>query len=197
MCIRDSRICQIWEGANGIQGLDLVGRKIGLHNGRLLRRFFHPVAAYLEARQTDARLGEFVTPLAKAFGRLQQATAQIAQRGLRDPDEAAAVASDYLRLFALVALGYMWMQMAEVSLARLGIGAAEVGPGAPTSRNGAPHGRSRQPDDGDGETAEQAPGGGAPAAGGAGSIGATAAGAPPPGACSAVSPSPSSGCRLR
>ena len=120
--VRDVRICQIWEGANGIQGLDLVGRKLGLHNGRLLRRFFHPVAAYLEARQTDARLGEFVAPVAKAFGRLQQATARIAQQGLRDPDEAAAVASDYLRLFALVALGYMWLQMAEISLGRLGIG---------------------------------------------------------------------------
>ncbi len=174
--VRDARICQIWEGTNGIQGLDLVGRKLGLHNGRLLRRFFHPVAAYLEARQTDARLGEFVAPLAKAFGRLQQATARIAQQGLRDPDEAAAVASDYLRLFALVALGYMWVQMAEISLARLGIGAAEAGPGAPTSRNGSPRGPSRQPDDDDGETAEQAPGGGAPAAGRAGSIGATAGG---------------------
>ena len=174
--VRDSRICQIWEGANGIQGLDLVGRKLGLHNGRLLRRFFHPVAAYLEARQADPRLGEFVAPLSKAFGRLQQATAQIAQRGLRDPDEAAAVAGDYLRLFALVALGYMWMQMAEISLARLGIGAAEAEPGAPTSRNGSPHERSRQPDGGDGETSERAGGGGAPAAGGAGSVGATATG---------------------
>lgn len=125
--VRDSRICQIWEGANGIQGLDLVGRKLGLHNGRLLRRFFHPVAAYLEDRQTDTLLGEFVAPLAKAFGRLQQATGRIAQQGMRDPDEAAAVATDYLRLFALVALGYMWAQTAEISLARLGIGAAADG----------------------------------------------------------------------
>lgn len=130
--VRDARICQIWEGANGIQGLDLVGRKLGLHNGRLLRRFFHPVADYLETRQADARLGEFTAPLTKAFGRLQQATARIAQQGLRDPDEAAAVASDYLRLFALVALGYMWLQMAEISLGRLGIGvaAADAGGGA-------------------------------------------------------------------
>ncbi|MBU2601121.1 MAG: acyl-CoA dehydrogenase C-terminal domain-containing protein [Actinobacteria bacterium] len=118
--VRDARIAQIWEGANGVQGLDLVGRKLGMHNGRLLRRFFHPVAAYLEAHQNDVPLAEFVAPLAKAFGRLQQATARIAQQGLRDPDEAAAVSSDYLRLFALVALGYMWVQMAEISLERLG-----------------------------------------------------------------------------
>ncbi len=122
--VRDARIAQIWEGANGVQGLDLVGRKLGMHNGRLLRRFFHPVAAYLEAHQNDPLLGEFVAPLAKAFGRLQQATARIAQQGLRDPDEAAAVSSDYLRLFALVALGYMWVQMAEISLERLGIGSS-------------------------------------------------------------------------
>ncbi|MHB8867827.1 MAG: acyl-CoA dehydrogenase C-terminal domain-containing protein [Thermoleophilia bacterium] len=125
--VRDARILQIWEGANGIQGLDLVGRKLGLHNGRLLRRFFHPVSDYLEGRQSDPRLGEFVGPLAKAFGRLQQATARIAQQGMRDPDEAAAVATDYLRLFGLVALGYVWLHMAEISLSRLGLDAAAPG----------------------------------------------------------------------
>ncbi|MEE8124018.1 MAG: acyl-CoA dehydrogenase, partial [Alphaproteobacteria bacterium] len=110
---------QIYEGANGIQALDLVGRKLPMHTGRLLRRFFHPLAAFLEENQADPRMAEFVAPLAKAFGRLQRATAWIARQGLGDPEEAGAASSDYLRLFALVALGYMWARMVKVSVAKL------------------------------------------------------------------------------
>ena len=116
--VRDCRITQIYEGANGIQALDLVGRKLPMHTGRALRRFFHPVDAYLKERMTRPELQEFVLPLAKAFGRLQQVTALIAQKGLADPDEGAAAASEYLRAFGLVALGYLWTRAAEVSLAK-------------------------------------------------------------------------------
>jgi alkylation response protein AidB-like acyl-CoA dehydrogenase len=116
--VRDARIAQLYEGTNGIQALDLVGRKLGLHMGRLLRRFFHPVLAFVEANQAEAEMAEFVLPLAKAFGRLQQATAWVAQQGLRDPEEAGAAASDYLRLFALVALAYMWAKAAKAVLDR-------------------------------------------------------------------------------
>jgi alkylation response protein AidB-like acyl-CoA dehydrogenase len=114
---RDARIAQLYEGTNGIQALDLVGRKLPLGMGRLLRRFFHPVLAFIEANQSDADLADFVLPLAKAFGRLQQATAWVAQQGLRDPEEAGAAASDYLRLFALTALAFMWAQAAKAVLA--------------------------------------------------------------------------------
>ncbi len=113
--VRDARIAQIYEGTNGIQALDLVGRKLPAHAGRYLRRFFHPVAALIEAKLEDPALGPFVQPLAKAFGRLQQATAQIARVGLADPEEAGAAASDYLRLLGLVALGFMWVRMVEVA----------------------------------------------------------------------------------
>ena len=106
--VRDARIAQIYEGTNGIQALDLVGRKLSQHMGRLLRRFFHPVLAFIEENQADSAMMDFVLPLAKAFGRLQQATAWIAQSGLRDPDEAAAAANDYLKLFALTAHAYLW-----------------------------------------------------------------------------------------
>lgn len=123
--VRDARITQLYEGANGIQALDLVGRKLPAHMGRSLRRFFHPVLAFIERRQTDTQLSEFVLPLAKAFGRLQQATAWLAEQGLRDPEEAGAAASDYLRLFGLVALGYMWARMAEVASGRLAQGGGE------------------------------------------------------------------------
>jgi alkylation response protein AidB-like acyl-CoA dehydrogenase len=114
--VRDARIAQIYEGTNGIQALDLVGRKMGAHQGRYLRRFFHPVLAYIEAKADDEHMGEFVLPLSKAFGRLQQATAQVAQKGLADPFEAGAAATDYLRLFGLTAMAYVWARMAEVAL---------------------------------------------------------------------------------
>jgi alkylation response protein AidB-like acyl-CoA dehydrogenase len=117
--VRDARITQIYEGTNGIQALDLVGRKLSLGTGRLLRRFFHPVTAYLETATRNPALVEVALPLMKAVAKLQQATAWLAQAGLQDPEEAGAAAHDYLRLFALVGLGYMWCRMAEAAIARL------------------------------------------------------------------------------
>ncbi len=117
---RDARIAQLYEGTNGIQALDLVGRKLPAHAGRFLRHFFHPVAAYIEAKVEDDALGPFVQPLAKAFVRLQQATAHIAQKGMSNPDEAGAAATEYLRLFGLVALAFMWCRAAEVALPKAG-----------------------------------------------------------------------------
>src|SRR5579863_95938 len=116
--VRDCRIAQIYEGTNGIQALDLVGRKMPMHMGRLLRRFFHPVDAYIRARMNRQDLAEFVMPLAKAFSRLQQVSALLAQKGAGDPEEAAAAATDYLRFFGLVALAYLWCRMAELSLGK-------------------------------------------------------------------------------
>jgi alkylation response protein AidB-like acyl-CoA dehydrogenase len=116
--VRDARIAQLYEGANGIQALDLVGRKLGQNTGRLLRHFFHPATEFVEAHQDDERLKEIVLPLAKALGKLQQATLVIAQKGLGDPEEAAAVATDYLKMFGLVAVGYMWAMMAEKAAAK-------------------------------------------------------------------------------
>jgi hypothetical protein len=116
--VRDARIAQIYEGTNGVQALDLVGRKMPAHAGRYLRRFFHPVLEWIEVKQVDAALAEFVLPLSKAFGRLQQATAEVARRGMGDPFEAGAAATDYLRLFGLTAVAYVWARTAELALAR-------------------------------------------------------------------------------
>jgi alkylation response protein AidB-like acyl-CoA dehydrogenase len=109
--VRDARIAQIYEGTNGIQALDLVGRKMGQGFGRLLRRFFHPVHDFISAQQGNAEMQEFIFPLAKAFAKLQQSTATIAQKGMKNPDEAGAASVDYLRQFALVALAYMWCKI--------------------------------------------------------------------------------------
>ncbi|MBX9925911.1 MAG: acyl-CoA dehydrogenase C-terminal domain-containing protein [Hyphomicrobiaceae bacterium] len=116
--VRDCRIAQIYEGTNGIQALDLVGRKMPAHMGRYLRQFFHPVAEYIEANKDKPEMAEFIGPLQKSFGRLQQATLFVAQKGMANPDEAGAASTDYLRLFGLTALAYLWARMAEISLAK-------------------------------------------------------------------------------
>jgi alkylation response protein AidB-like acyl-CoA dehydrogenase len=125
--VRDARIAQIYEGANGIQALDLVGRKLPQHTGRLLRRFFHPMAAFLEAHGRDPALAELMGPLAKAFGKLQQATVLVARKGLKDPEEAGAAATDYLQLFGHVALGWMWARMAVLAQGKLPRANGEAG----------------------------------------------------------------------
>lgn len=120
--VRDARIAQIYEGTNGIQALDLVGRKMPQGYGRLLRRFFHPVQSFIEENAGDESLQDLVLPLAKTFAKLQQSTAAIAQKGLKNPNEAAAASSDYLRQFALVAMGWMWCRMAKVAAAKIAAG---------------------------------------------------------------------------
>lgn len=114
--VRDARITQLYEGTNGIQALDLVGRKMGMHYGRYLRAFFHPVQEFIETTADDADLQPMIMGLAKAFGRLQQATGVLAQKGLSNPNEAAAGAMDYLNLFGYVALAFMWARSAKIAI---------------------------------------------------------------------------------
>lgn len=117
--VRDTRITQIYEGANGIQALDLVGRKLAHRTGRALRHFFHPVQAFIDENADNAALADYVGPLAKSLDRLQRASLWIAAQGLRDPNEAGAAATDYLRLFGLVALAYLWARAAQVAQQKL------------------------------------------------------------------------------
>ncbi len=119
---RDVRITQIYEGTNGVQALDLVGRKLIANNGENLKSFFEPLRALIKAHQDDADLAEFITPLAEAAQRLQDTTAWVYQHMAKDPIEAGAASSDYLRLFALTALALMWARMAIIAHRRLAEG---------------------------------------------------------------------------
>ncbi len=112
---RDARICQIYEGTNGIQALDLVGRKMGAHFGRNLRSFFHPVSQFIEESKGDGPMEKMIEGLERAFGALQLSTATIAQKGLADPEEAGAAATDYLRLMGLVAMGYCFAKATKLA----------------------------------------------------------------------------------
>jgi alkylation response protein AidB-like acyl-CoA dehydrogenase len=126
--VRDARIAMLYEGANGIQALDLVGRKLPRDGGRALQAFFAEVSAYLKERGTDATMAPYVTPLGQALGELQQATMWFLQNALGNPDNAGAGATDYMHLFGLVALGYMWCLIADAAKTKAaagGNGAAE------------------------------------------------------------------------
>ncbi|MBC2666283.1 acyl-CoA dehydrogenase C-terminal domain-containing protein [Novosphingobium flavum] len=123
---RDARIAMIYEGTNGVQALDLVGRKLPAHNGRSLRSLFHPVAAFIEENGGEGPLQPMVQGLEKAFGALQLATATVAERGLKDPEEAGAASTDYLRLMGLVAMGYCFAKAARISVAQLAAGSEEA-----------------------------------------------------------------------
>jgi alkylation response protein AidB-like acyl-CoA dehydrogenase len=112
--VRDVRVTQIYEGTNGIQSADLLGRKV-LQLG-LLQVFTRPVTDFIAAHSGDDSLAEFVTPLVAAHDLLDDATAVIRQRAAVNADEVGSAAVDYMRLFALTALGYLWARAAEVSL---------------------------------------------------------------------------------
>ncbi|WP_428394549.1 acyl-CoA dehydrogenase C-terminal domain-containing protein [Lichenicoccus sp.] len=128
--VRDARIAMLYEGTNGIQALDLVGRKLPAHMGRYMRRFFHPVAEMIAQAKQDSRTTRLAEPLERAFGALQLTTAQIATTALKDAEEAGAAATDYLRMLGLVAMGAMFVRSAGIAHARL----AENTPDAPFYR---------------------------------------------------------------
>ncbi len=107
--VRDARITQIYEGTNGIQAMDLAGRKRQLEGGRLPDRFFSLVQAHIDQCADHPR------ELKAALQRLRKATDWLNAASLNNPEETGAAASDYARLFGLVAIGYMWSRMANAS----------------------------------------------------------------------------------
>lgn len=116
--VRDVRITQIYEGANGIQAMDLMGRKVVLNGGKFFEVFAADVQAFIDANSDEEALSEFITPLTSALETLKQATATVIDNARNDAYAIGAAANDYLHLFGTTALGYMWAQMAKVALAR-------------------------------------------------------------------------------
>ena len=119
--VRDARIAMIYEGTNGIQALDLVGRKLARDGGRALQSFFNEITSYIEEHRAEP-LAPYVGPLGTAFGRLRDATVWLMQNAPENPDIAGAAATDYLNLLGLVALAYMWCRMVEAAQAKLASG---------------------------------------------------------------------------
>jgi alkylation response protein AidB-like acyl-CoA dehydrogenase len=117
--VRDARISMIYEGANGVQALDLVGRKLPQEGGRLLTRFLDPVMEFIDNNGGE-EMEPFVGPLSQGLEHLQIATGHIMQAGMSNHDEIGAASVDYLRLFGVVALGFMWARMAKIALPKEG-----------------------------------------------------------------------------
>jgi acyl-CoA dehydrogenase len=113
--VRDARIAMIYEGANGIQALDLVGRKLPRDGGRAVMAFFAEVGAFAKEHGGDDAMKPYVAPLSTSLGYLQKATTWLMMNAMAQPDNAGAAATDYMHLFGLVAMGYMWAKMAKVA----------------------------------------------------------------------------------
>ena len=112
--VRDARIAQIYEGANGIQALDLIGRKLPANKGRAIQLLFAVIGEFCEKYEDNAALSPFVKPLTEALERLVEATQWLMQHAISNPDNGGAVSMDYLYIMALVTLGYQWAQMARI-----------------------------------------------------------------------------------
>ncbi len=121
--VRDARIAQIYEGANGIQALDLVGRKLGQNGGRAVQAFFKDVGAFCEENRADETMAPYTKSLKKGLNDLQAATMWLMQNAMGKPDNAGAASTDYMHLFGLVSLGYMWAMMAKTAQEKIAAGA--------------------------------------------------------------------------
>ena len=114
--VRDARITMIYEGANGIQALDLVGRKLPKDGGRAIMAYFKEIGEFIAGGSADDALKPYVDPLQAALGDLRKATMWLMQNGLARPDNAGAASYDYMHLFGRVALGYIWARIAKAAL---------------------------------------------------------------------------------
>ncbi|MGD9966765.1 MAG: acyl-CoA dehydrogenase C-terminal domain-containing protein [Hyphomonadaceae bacterium] len=122
--VRDARITMIYEGANGIQALDLVGRKLGANGGRAIFAFFNELDDFVHNHEDDADLKEFVDAVKSAKAQLQEGSMWLMQNGMQNFDNAGAASHDFLNLFGLTALAYMWALQAKAALAAKQNGAA-------------------------------------------------------------------------
>jgi hypothetical protein len=124
--VRDARITQIYEGTNGIQAMDLVGRKLPKDNGRAVRAFFELVGRDIADAKGAGDPASVAAALEPALQDLQAATMWLAQNGMADPDNAGAGAYPYMDLMGLVSLGWMWLKMARASAHALADGADDT-----------------------------------------------------------------------
>lgn len=113
--VRDVRIALIYEGTNGVQALDLVGRKLASKGGRAIFAFFAEIDDFIAENEGNEALAPFITPLAKAKADTQEGTTWLMQNGMSDFNNAGAASTDFLNLFGLTALAYMWARMAKVA----------------------------------------------------------------------------------
>jgi alkylation response protein AidB-like acyl-CoA dehydrogenase len=116
--VRDSRINQVYEGANGVQAMDLVGRKLGRKGGAAPMALFALLTGWISENEKDEAMKPFVAGVKRGTETLQAATMWLAANGLSNPNDAGAGASDYLRLMGITMVALMWGKMAKVSIGK-------------------------------------------------------------------------------
>jgi len=124
--VRDARITMIYEGTNGVQALDLVGRKLPSNGGKTIMAFFEMVKDFCKENAETEGMDAFVTPLKAASKDLQAAGMYFMQEGMKNPNNALSGSYDFMHLFGHVALGLMWAKMAKASLAELARGTPDA-----------------------------------------------------------------------
>ena len=120
--LRDARITMIYEGTNGIQALDLVGRKLPSQGGRAIMTWFADIDAFVAENAGNESIKTYVDGLADAKAKLQEGTMWLMQNGMANPDNAGAASTDYLNLFGITALAFLWAQMAKAAQAKVDAG---------------------------------------------------------------------------
>jgi hypothetical protein len=115
-CVRDARINMIYEGTNGIQALDLLGRKVLHDGGARLGILLKMIQGFAKAQAGDARMDAFVAPLAALLKEVADASAEIGRGAAEDPDVATAAATPYLRLLGHLVYAWLWARMAKLAL---------------------------------------------------------------------------------
>jgi alkylation response protein AidB-like acyl-CoA dehydrogenase len=124
--VRDARITMIYEGANGIQALDLVGRKLASNGGRGLQAFFTLVSSEIAEAKANPELSDYAARLEKSLADLQASTLWLMQNGITNPDNAGAGSTPYMHLMGIVSLGLMWLRMATAAQSALASGSGEA-----------------------------------------------------------------------
>ncbi|MFM5923387.1 MAG: acyl-CoA dehydrogenase C-terminal domain-containing protein [Novosphingobium sp.] len=123
--VRDARIAQIYEGANGVQAMDLVGRKLALNGGRAVQAFFADVDSACAATKADPALEKLAGQVEKANGELKAATMWFMQNGMTNPNNIGAGAHHYMHIMGIVSLGFMWLKMGTVASEALASGTGD------------------------------------------------------------------------
>ena len=116
---RDCRIAMIYEGTNGIQALDLVGRKLSMDGGKYMREYLNLVQTFINEKHSEDLKNDFITPLKKSIEHLQAALMFFMQNGLKNPLSAVSGATDFLHLVGLVSLGFIWSKKAQSAKEKL------------------------------------------------------------------------------
>ncbi|QUT04106.1 acyl-CoA dehydrogenase C-terminal domain-containing protein [Sphingobium phenoxybenzoativorans] len=124
--VRDARIAQIYEGTNGIQAMDLIGRKLPANGGRAIQALFKIIAAEVAAGKANPKTAGIAEALEKANGQLQAATMWLMQNAMANPDNAGAGAHSYMHIMGIVATGLMWLRMATAAAALLDAGEGDA-----------------------------------------------------------------------